>query len=480
VHRDLDGSGANTWYAGDAVFDTGKQGSGFIDLYSMRGVLSGYGPTIVGNVRTKSDPYGLYTDIVQRWAIGNLDGLYGYTGTVFGAAFGDNAAAWLKIDPVNGVRIGHAATTVTQIDAAGNATFAGKITAGSGTVGGWNILPSYLYAPLTNTSMAFNSSVPSIEIGDPRPQAWASSIAGIWMGKDGDGRYKFRACSADGLAGFFWDGALATFRGDGAGVTNIHGGNIQTGSIDANRIVAGSITGTQIAGDTITGAHIAAGTITASDIAGRTITADRIVAGALTSTEIAAGTITGDRIAANTIAADRMSVGALSAISANLGTVTAGTITGVTINGTTINGSTVHGGATTLDSNGLTLPATNGGDSAAIKLGGVQLWGNNANTLVDNGNLDVYGWMHAQSDISGTNASFTGNVAASGYVSASGVLACGTMNTVGAGVRAVYFNFANNQFCFWSGAADDRGDVQPWHDALAALEARVSTLEARP
>jgi len=47
------GSGANTWYAGDAVFNTGNEGEGFIDLYSDSGVFPGstYGPTIVGNVR---------------------------------------------------------------------------------------------------------------------------------------------------------------------------------------------------------------------------------------------------------------------------------------------------------------------------------------------------------------------------------------------------------------------------------------------
>lgn len=35
VTRDLDGTGANQWYAGDAVFDTGQTGSGFIDMFSL-------------------------------------------------------------------------------------------------------------------------------------------------------------------------------------------------------------------------------------------------------------------------------------------------------------------------------------------------------------------------------------------------------------------------------------------------------------
>jgi hypothetical protein len=447
VMRDLDGSGANAWYAGDAVFDTGKKGSGFIDLYSVRGVLSGYGPTIVGNIRTKSDPYGLYTDIVPRWAIGNLDGLYGYSGMVFGAAFGDNTAAWLKIDPTNGVRIGHNATTVTQIDAAGNASFTGTVTAGGGKIGGWNILPNYLYAPAANTSIAFNSSVPSIEIGDPRPQSFGAPLAGIWMGNEG-GQYKFRACSANGLAGFFWDGTVATFRGDGAGVTNINGGNIQTDTITA----------TQIAAKTITAAEIVNGTITSTQIAARTITADRIVVGALTSTEIAA----------NSITADRLNVGALSAITANLGTVTAGSITGVTITGNTINGGTITGttitGVTisgssitagsgntiTLDNSGLNIAEGNGSGSARINLGGKNMWGASGRV--------VFGC-----DVETQFNSFVGgNLTTNGYVSSSGKIYLAVPTVFTGGTRSLYIYYGTNEIAHWTGAAAARADVQPW------------------
>lgn len=121
VTRNLDGSGANAWTAGDAAFDTGTTGNGFIDLYSVAGVLPGStaGPTIVGNVRTGTT----YNNIAPRWAIGNLNGLYGYSGSTYGAAFGDPSGAWLKIDPTNGVRIGYNSTTKTQLDASGNASF---------------------------------------------------------------------------------------------------------------------------------------------------------------------------------------------------------------------------------------------------------------------------------------------------------------------------------------------------------------------
>ncbi len=102
VTRNLDGTGANVWNAGDAVFNTGTTGDGFIDLYSFSGLASGTtGPTIVGNVRNSST----YNDWTEHWAIGNLDGLYGYGSTTYGAAFGAySEEAYITIDSSNGVR----------------------------------------------------------------------------------------------------------------------------------------------------------------------------------------------------------------------------------------------------------------------------------------------------------------------------------------------------------------------------------------
>lgn len=112
VTRNVDGSGANAWTAGDAVFNTGQTGSGWIDLYSVRGVKAGteLGPTIVGNVRNS----GTYNDWSPRWAIGNLDGLYGYSGTTFGTAFGPASDSHLTIDATNGVRMRDNTTTLAQ------------------------------------------------------------------------------------------------------------------------------------------------------------------------------------------------------------------------------------------------------------------------------------------------------------------------------------------------------------------------------
>ncbi len=101
VTRNLDGTGANDWFAGDAMFNTGTTDDGFIDLYSFSGVTSGtVGPTIVGNVRQSAT----YNDWVEHWAIGNLNGLYGYGVDTYGAAFGDYEEAYMTIDPTSGIR----------------------------------------------------------------------------------------------------------------------------------------------------------------------------------------------------------------------------------------------------------------------------------------------------------------------------------------------------------------------------------------
>lgn len=105
ITRNLDGSGANQWYAGDAIFNTGQTGNGFIDLYSVRGVnpaSTQSGPTIVGNVRLSST----YNDWSPRWAVGNLYNLYGYgTNNIYGLAAGDPAGANVTVDATNGIRL---------------------------------------------------------------------------------------------------------------------------------------------------------------------------------------------------------------------------------------------------------------------------------------------------------------------------------------------------------------------------------------
>lgn len=196
VTRNLDGSGANDWVAGDAVFSTGTTGAGYIDLYSTRSLRSAshLGPTIVGNVRTGTT----YSDLVERWAIGNLDGLYGYSGANYGAAFGTPTGAWIKIDPTNGIRIGHDTTTKITLTAAGVAQLLG-IEAMSVVLGSDGYIRQGQTAYDTGTGFWIGdvSNTPKLSIGSSASKlTWdgsvlqvtalsfggSASVAGAWFG----------------------------------------------------------------------------------------------------------------------------------------------------------------------------------------------------------------------------------------------------------------------------------------------------------
>ena len=119
----------------------------------------------------------------------------------------------------------------------------------------------------------------------------------------------------------------ATITATQIAAATITGSNIAATTIAASNIVSNTITATQIAANTITASQIAANTITASQIAANTITASQIAATTITASQIAAGTITGNEIHASTITSGNISVSQLSAITADLGAITAGTIT---------------------------------------------------------------------------------------------------------------------------------------------------------
>lgn len=106
---------------------------------------------------------------------------------------------------------------------------------------------------------------------------------------------------------------------------------LAAGSVTAAKIAAGTITATEIAAGTITATQIASATITGALIAAGTVTATNIAAGTITSTLLAADAVTSTAIASGAVTATKISVSNLAAISADMGSITAGTITGATI-----------------------------------------------------------------------------------------------------------------------------------------------------
>jgi hypothetical protein len=150
VTRNLDGTGANSWYTGDAVVDTGTTGAGFIDQRAGVGILGrAYGPTLEGLVRTGTT----FSDVATRWACGNLNGLYGYATNIYGCGFGTPAGNRLTIEPTNGINIYDSAGTArVTIGPGATATFTGD---GSGitAINGGNITTG----TVTATQIASNT-----------------------------------------------------------------------------------------------------------------------------------------------------------------------------------------------------------------------------------------------------------------------------------------------------------------------------------
>jgi hypothetical protein len=221
VTRNLDGTGANAWLAGDAVVNTGTTGDGYIHQYATGGRFGGTGPSIVGQVRTGTD----YNAIATRWAIGNLNGLYGYVADIYGAAFGDPSNAWLKIDATNGIRIGHDATTKISLTAAGDASFTGTVTAAAGAIGGWTIGATSLSA--TNISLTSGAANTAHLLAGS-----GSNAGGINSANSGSDIVHWAGAAHA-------DRATAAFRVTGAGALTATSATI-TGAITAS---SGSITG---------------------------------------------------------------------------------------------------------------------------------------------------------------------------------------------------------------------------------------------
>jgi hypothetical protein len=77
------------------------------------------GPSIVGNVRNGSVNFNDWT---EHWAIGNLNGLYGYGTDVFGVGLGKYGTTYATLDSTNGYSFYNSTTLVSRWDAFGNIT----------------------------------------------------------------------------------------------------------------------------------------------------------------------------------------------------------------------------------------------------------------------------------------------------------------------------------------------------------------------
>jgi hypothetical protein len=93
VSRDEDGSGVNSWYAGDAVCNLGHAaGEGYIELTSTSTVHADLGPNITIYTRTGT---ANWDDAAPTVALGNLESFLDYSSYEVGLAVGDD----LTVDP---------------------------------------------------------------------------------------------------------------------------------------------------------------------------------------------------------------------------------------------------------------------------------------------------------------------------------------------------------------------------------------------
>jgi len=119
--RNLDGSGANSWVAGQPFAVLGTTGDGRIEL-------NAYDTPRIQLIR-QGATYNTQTEIIR---IGDLNGNWGYASQTWGVAIGEYGANLpnLTLDPTNGLRIRTNTTTIIQLDTSGNATIAGSLTIG--------------------------------------------------------------------------------------------------------------------------------------------------------------------------------------------------------------------------------------------------------------------------------------------------------------------------------------------------------------
>ena len=149
VTRNLDGSSANAWSAGDSLINTGTTGNAFLDIYSLNSLKTGIstnGATIAYMERTGTT----YNDIDSRAIVGNLKGWYGYTSNVYGAGFGDYSNENLVIDATNGLRIRSGSNVALEANSGilkvGN-NFVYTVANSTLKASGWTLNEKWLLSP---------------------------------------------------------------------------------------------------------------------------------------------------------------------------------------------------------------------------------------------------------------------------------------------------------------------------------------------
>lgn len=178
-----------------------------------------YGPTMVGWVRNSTT----FNDFQERFALGNLHGLYDYGKVTYGWATGKYSSVWLATDDTNGFRVMGNTVVLGQWDTTG------KITVG-----------------VNANSKARVEITPTGKVSIWQVDSGGGQTERFYVNVNGDMRIVGDASNYVDING---STGVATF----SGVINV---------------VGGSMSGVTYSSGTITGGAISGGTITGSDFTG--------------------------------------------------------------------------------------------------------------------------------------------------------------------------------------------------------------------
>lgn len=155
----------------------------------------------------------------------------------------------------------------------------------------------------------------------------------------------------------------------------------------------------------IDGGSIVTNSITTKQLGADSVTANNIAAGAVAAKHIAVGSIGADHIATRSLTSDKLNVNSLSAISSDIGRITAGSITGTNINGNNINGNNISGGSIT----GATINGNNinGNNISGGTISGTTISGTTVNGSSVRGSV-IEGGTIRGARLEGVTGKFTG------------------------------------------------------------------------
>lgn len=230
-------------------------------------------------------------------------------------------------------------------------SFSGTISATAGTIGGFTIEASKLWASAgtIQTGSVVNSSNPGVRMepaglfgygtagltfalySDPALKPWFSSgtisntvyeVNTAAVIRTGTTNPRVQIDSS----GIFAYGPTGTlkFQVDAATGLLTASDGVFAGSVNASRITGGTVSGALVSGGTVSGGVVSGGTVSGALVSGGTVSGGIISGGTVSGSKVSGGTVTGAIVTA--------------------GTVSGGTVTGALISGGTVSGGIISGG----------------------------------------------------------------------------------------------------------------------------------------